>query len=133
MIRYLQPFSIPLWVKISPALDAEQYQVLLRVFEQTGVRAVIATNTLAAPAPDGTTAGIGGGRLHQAALDAVQQLSAEKARCGYTIDIIACGGIQDGQTYQDFARFGVRAAQYGSAFVYRGLLAAALIAQESEQ
>ena len=121
---------IPLWVKISPQLADEQYRALLRVFAETGVSAVIATNTLAQPAPDGTIAGISGGRLHQAALDAVALLAAEIAERGYDLDLIACGGVSDGATYRAFAQHGVRALQYYSSVIYRGPLAAALIEQE---
>ncbi len=129
--RYLQPHDVPLWVKISPDLADEQYRALLRAFAETGVRAVIATNTLAALAPDGTTAGMGGGYLHSHAVRAAALLSEEIARQGYALDVIGCGGVQDGQTYRAFAQHGVKAMQYWSALVYRGPLAAALIEQES--
>ena len=122
-----------MWVKISPTLANEQYYTLLRVFDETRVRAVIATNTLGAPAPDGTTAGVGGGKLHRAALDVIVLLTEEKARLGCNLDIIACGGVEDGRTYQEFARCGVRAMQYWSVLVYRGPLAAALIEYEARQ
>jgi hypothetical protein len=36
-------------------------------------------------------------------------------------------------TYRDFANLGVRVVQYWSAIVYRGPLAAALIAHEAQQ
>ncbi len=131
LIQQLKRHDIPLWVKISPDLAPEQYHALLHAFDQTGVQAVVATNTLGSPAPDGTTAGVGGGRLYPHALDVVALLSAEKARHNYSLDIIACGGVQDGSTYRQFAAHGVRAAQYWSALIYRGPLAAALIEQES--
>ena len=86
----------------------------MRAFEETGVSAVIATNTLAMPAPDGTTAGVSGGRLHRSALEAVAVLAAEKAQHGYALDIIACGGVSDGATYRAFEQHGVRAMQYYS-------------------
>ena len=133
IVGLLQPHNIPLWVKISPNLADEQYRALLRSFAETSVHAVIATNTLAAPASDGTTAGVGGGRLHANALDVVALLSDEKARQHYDLDLIGCGGVQDRQTYQAFAQHGVQAMQYWSALVYRGPLAAALIEQESRR
>ncbi|MBN1287611.1 MAG: hypothetical protein JXB47_19575 [Anaerolineae bacterium] len=123
----------PLWVKLGPALAEEQYRALMAVFAEVGVRAVVATNTLPAPTPDdsGQTAGVGGGRLHMHAVEAVRRLHRVQAEHGYPVDIIACGGIQDGATYNDFARLGVRAVQYWSGLVYRGPLAAALIAREA--
>ncbi len=121
--------EIPLWVKVGPDLAPEQYQALLRVFEETGVRAVIATNTLGQPTPDNpnVTAGLGGGRLHQKSLAVVELLMAEKRQQSYHVDVIGCGGVMDNTTYADFTQHGVPAAQYWSALVYRGPLAAACI------
>ena len=72
--------DIPLWVKISPSLANEQYRRLMRVFDEVGVKAVVATNTLAKPSPEDDTvqAGVGGGELLPEALDAVRQLLVEK-------------------------------------------------------
>jgi dihydroorotate dehydrogenase len=123
----------PLWVKIGPSLAEEQYRSLLRAFHDVGVRAVVATNTLAQPLPDDATmsAGVGGGRLHRSAVQAASILADEKARRGLNVDIIGCGGVLDGRTYADFAQVGVKALQYWSALAYRGPLAAAVIAQEN--
>jgi dihydroorotate dehydrogenase len=123
----------PLWVKISPDLAPGQYQALMRVFAESGVGAVVATNTLAQPAPHQPhrMAGVGGARLHLHALDAATRLMHEKAKHGYTVDVIGCGGIQDALTYHAFARLGIPAVQYWSALIYRGPLAAALIMNEA--
>ena len=124
--------EIPLWVKISPGLAADQYRKLMRVFHQVGVKAVIATNTLAKPSPagDNQLAGVGGGDLFPAAIDAVRQLLAEKNRKDYAVDVIACGGILDGAGLRQYERLGVKAGQYWSALVYRGPFAAAIIENE---
>ncbi len=76
--------DVPLWVKISPGLAPEQYHILLRVFQETGVRAVIATNTLAQPVPGqpAVTAGVGGARLHFTALETAALLVREKIKQG---------------------------------------------------
>lgn len=123
----------PLWVKVGPDLAPEQYRALMRVFAEVGIGAVIATNTLGQPAPGqpGQTAGVGGGRLHRAALDAAALLLAERRALGCAVDVIGCGGIVDGASYRRFAALGVRAAQYWSALVYRGPLAAAVIQSEA--
>lgn len=118
----------PLWVKISPELSDSQLETLLRVFADEGVRAVIATNTLAQPAPGlvGVTAGVGGARLHAAALRVTAALAAEKRRRGYTaVDLIGCGGVQNAPTARAFLELGARAVQYWSALVFEGPLAAA--------
>jgi len=124
----------PLWVKVGPDLSDEQYRALLRVFAETGVAAVVATNTLPLPAPDdpAVMAGVGGGRLHARAVEvAALLMAAERAACGYPVDVIGCGGVQDGDTYRAFARLGAPVVQYWTALVYRGPLAAALIAHEA--
>ena len=122
----------PLWVKVSPDLAPAQYRVLMGVFAAVGIPAVIATNTLAQPAPGrpDLSAGIGGGRLHRAALNAAAHLVAEQRALDCPVDMIGCGGVLDGASFGDFAALGIRAAQYWSALIYRGPLAAALIARE---
>ncbi len=128
----LRQLDIPLWVKVSPNLAAEQYRALLSIFHEVGVKAVIATNTVARPSPDddGISAGVGGGELFPDALDAVLQLIAERRRGGYDVDVIACGGILDGASFDEYRALGVKAGQYWSALVYRGPLAAAIIESE---
>jgi dihydroorotate dehydrogenase len=95
---------------------------------------VIATNTLAQPAPDTPelAAGVGGGRLHKCALTATIRLHEGHLPGAEPIspDVIACGGVLDGATFQDFVQVGAQAAQYWSALIYRGPLAAALILNE---
>lgn len=124
--------EIPLWVKVGPGLATEQYRSLMRIFHEVGVKAVVATNTLAQSTPDDekVQAGVGGGDLFPAAMEAVRQLQAEKNRQGYAVDVIACGGILDGASLQQYERLGVKAAQYWSALVYRGPFAAAIIESE---
>lgn len=127
--------SIPLWVKISPNLSDEQYRTLMRVFAETGVRAVIATNTLPTPQPDNPAlqAGVGGGRLHPSALRVAALLMNEKKQHNYPVDVIGCGGVQDGETFSAYTRLGIRAVQYWSALIYRGPLAGAVIAAEGDK
>lgn len=127
--------DVPLWVKLSPTLADDQYRALLRVFAEVGVKAVVATNTAAEPAPDNPRqmAGIGGGRLYDRALRVATLWQDEIRRCGYPLDVIACGGVQDGATYHAYAAQGIRAMQYWSALVYRGPFAAALIEREARQ
>ena len=124
--------EIPLWVKVSPGLAAAQYHMLMRIFAEVGVRAVIATNTLAKPSPaqPAVNAGIGGGALRDSALLAVAELQAAKNRLGCAVDIIGCGGVMDGETFHQYSLRGALAVQYWSALVYRGPFAAALIKNE---
>jgi dihydroorotate dehydrogenase len=126
--------DIPLWVKISPNLSMIQRGALIRAFAETGVSAVIATNTLPQPTPDNPNlvAGVSGKRLFDDALDTVKSLMCEKEQHHYSVDVIACGGIMDGATYHAYRQLGVLAVQYWSALVYRGPLAAALILNEAD-
>ena len=130
---YRGEVNIPLWVKLGPNLSAGQYRALMAVFAETGVRAVVATNTLPMPSPAdaAVTAGVGGGRLHPHALKTAATLVQEKNVHAYPVDVIGCGGVLDGPTFQAFTGAGVAVVQYWSALVYRGPLAAALIAHEA--
>ena len=116
-------------------LEATQYHSLIHIFHEVGVKAVIATNTLPRPNPEdpSQTAGVGGADLFEPALQAIQHLRAAALETGYAGDLIACGGILDGASWQAYRDLGVKAAQYWSALVYRGPLAAALIESELAQ
>ena len=52
------------------------------------------------------------------------------AAAGYDVDVIACGGILDGASFDAYRALGVKAGQFWSALVYRGPLAAAIIESE---
>ena len=127
--------ATPLWVKISPGLAPAQYRALIRVFQETGVAAVIATNTLPNPSPadPSQVAGAGGGELFPSALDAIQHLHSAAQDLNFDGDLIACGGILDGPSWGAYRDLGVKAGQYWSALVYRGPLAAAIIESEVAQ
>jgi dihydroorotate dehydrogenase len=126
--------NVPLWVKLGPTLDDTQYQVLVHVLAEVGVRAVVATNTMPAPTPDNPAvlAGVGGGRLHDRAVGVAALLVRENIAHAYPVDVIGCGGVHGGAAFSDFMRVGVPVVQYWSALVYRGPLAAALIGQETK-
>jgi dihydroorotate dehydrogenase len=113
---------IPLWVKVGPDLGDEQYCALMEVFQETGVRAVVATNTLPMPSPDdpGMTAGVSGGQLHRRTVEIAALLMQEKLAQGYEVDVVGCGGVQDSATYRDFVGLEIVIVQYWTALVYRG-------------
>jgi len=126
--------TIPLWVKISPTLSNDQYRVLMRVFADEGVSAVIATNTIAMPTPDDekVVAGVGGGKLHPHAVHVAGLLMDEKRTHGYTVDVIGCGGVQDPISYYAFRNCGVIAVQYWSGMIFKTPLMAGHILAELE-
>ena len=124
--------SVPLWVKLSPGLQAQQYETLVRVCQDVGVKAIVATNTLPQqiPGDPNATAGLGGGDLFGASLQAVARLHEAINRYGANVDIVACGGIMNGDSFRAHQQLGVKAGQYWSALVFRGPLAAAVIQSE---
>jgi dihydroorotate dehydrogenase len=124
--------STPLWVKVGPGLSATQYDVLIDVLSDVGARAVVATNTLAGPAPTSSlTAGLGGAPLRPLALEAVGHLAAAIARRGSTLDVVGSGGVLEGRDLTAFLDAGAKAAMLYSALVFRGPLAPALILREA--
>ena len=132
-VEYLRSYGVPLWVKIGPNLSENQYRGLIGALEHVGTQAIVATNTLPAPILDNpkVQAGVGGGLLHSRALEVCSFLMSEKRQYGYSIDVIGCGGVLDGDSYQRYKVLGVNAVQYWSALVYRGPLAAAMMMHES--
>ncbi|NJR12787.1 hypothetical protein HC776_02710 [bacterium] len=124
--------DVPLWVKVSPNLAAAQYEILLRVFAETGVKAVVATNTLPQPTPDKAqvTGGMSGLRLHQEAMTALAYLKSAQIAQRASVALVGCGGLMDGVTYRDFQTLEIDVVQYWSALVFRGPLAAPLIERE---
>lgn len=124
--------NIPLWVKISPDLSEDQLQALVKTFTETGVQAIISTNTIGQPTPENAniTAGVGGGRLHPYTLKTIQALKQAKDALNSPIDIIACGGIQDPYSYHNALKHGAIGAQYLSALIFDGPLAPANILNE---
>ena len=130
----VEAVDVPLWVKIGPDLSDGQLTAVVDAFGETGVRAVVATNTLAQPAPDGHgSAGVSGARLRPSALDAVMRLNRTIDVSGLSLDIVGGGGILDGADLLAFRGAGARAAMLYTAMVLRGPLAAALILREAEE
>ena len=121
----------PVWIKVAPDLGPEQYRALPQACAGAGVRAIVATNTLAQPAPDNRElqAGLGGAGLFDHARAAQVLLQRELDGLAGTVDLIACGGILDGASWRACR---TRAGQYWSALVWRGPLAAALILREGQ-
>lgn len=126
--------EIPLWVKVSPNLSNSQISALSGVFNAVGVRAVITTNTLGAPAPDGDfNAGLAGGRLFPYAIAMVRGFRTAHIAGGIKFDLIGCGGALNGAAISAYTEAGAKVVQVWSALVYRGPLAPALIAAEWHQ
>ena len=124
--------DLPLWVKLGPDLADAQLAALVGAFGETGVRAVVATNTFAAPDPDGTgMAGVSGSRLRPRALDTVVRLRKAIDRAGSGLEIVASGGILNGADLRAFRDAGAAAGMLYTALVLRGPLAPALILREA--
>jgi dihydroorotate dehydrogenase len=122
----------PVWAKVGPDLSDDQLAGLVSAFLAAGVRAIVATNTVARPAPGGeAAAGLSGAPLRPLALRTVDRLRASLTGVPDAPDIVACGGILEGADLRAFTAAGARAAMIYSAIVFRGPLAAALILREA--
>jgi dihydroorotate dehydrogenase len=126
--------SRPVWVKIGPDLSEGRLDGIVDACAESGVRAVVATNTQARPTPDGSAlAGMSGAPLRSLALDTVTRLAERIEAAGVRLDIVAGGGILSGADLRAFQAAGARAAMIYTAMVFRGPLAAALILREAER
>jgi len=129
----VEAVDVPLWVKIGPDLSDGQLTGIVGAFGEAGVRAVVATNTLAQPTPEGVgVAGVSGSRLRSSALDVVSRLHRTIDVSGLRLDIVGGGGILNGGDLLAFRAAGARAAMLYTAMVLRGPLAAASILREAE-
>ena len=123
--------GVPLWVKLGPDLADQQLDRLVDVLGTAGAQAVVATNTLAQPVPEGGTAGVSGTRLRSRALATVARLRRAIDATGAGLDIVASGGILSGDDLRAFRQAGAVAGMVYTAFVLRGPLAAGLILREA--
>jgi len=134
LVRFLNKNApdIPLWVKISPELAPEQYAILMRVFAEVGVKAVIATNTVSRAIPGDPTvfAGVGGSRLMAHTMTAIAHLRLARMQNNYPVDIIGCGGLMTGDSLHNYHDLDIKVVQYWSALIFRGPLAAPIIESE---
>jgi dihydroorotate dehydrogenase len=126
--------DVPVWVKLGPDLSDAQLGALVEALAAVGVRAVVATNTLAQPVPGGgAVAGVSGTRLRDRALDTVVRLKRAIDVSGAPLDIVGGGGILKGSDLRAFLDAGAAAAMVYTALVLRGPLAGALILREAEE
>ncbi len=114
---------VPLAVKIAPDLGAEAVAEMAAVIRESGIDAVIATNTTLAREAvaqlphGGETGGLSGAPLTRRATEVVSQLHAVLRD---TVPIIAAGGIMDGADAVAKLRAGASLVQVYSGLIYRG-------------
>jgi len=115
--------SVPLLVKISPDLDAEQLRALCRALTRHAVDGVIATNSSTDIAVPGTEAdtrpegGISGAPLTARALEVLRILRTELAA---DFPIISVGGLMTAADVLARIDAGANLVQLYTGFVYRG-------------
>ena len=131
-VRAAAPSQLPIWLKVSPCLTSRQYDQILLLAVEYGVKAIVATNTRQEKEEaDGSTWGSSGGLLTSDAREAIIKLVTLQRMHQISIDIIASGGIGKGRDLRILSQLQVKAWQYSSALVYRGPLAATLIYREA--
>lgn len=111
----------PLFLKIAPDLAFTQLDDILEVALDTGLSAIIATNTTIGR-PRGTEACEASGGLSGAPL-LPRSLAVVRYLCragGGRIPVIGCGGILDGADAARFLDEGARMVQVYSGLVFRG-------------
>ncbi len=114
---------VPLAVKFAPDLDPDQIRALGSVVADTGIEAVIATNTTLSrrgvenhPLAS-EPGGLSGKPLTDSATDVIRQL---RSALPSHIPIIGVGGIMTGQDAADKIRAGASLVQVYTGFIYRG-------------
>ena len=114
---------VPLLVKVSPDLNAEQLSVLAREVRTLQLDGVIATNTstdlsvLQPPPAAQQHGGLSGAPLHPASVKTIAQLRAE---LGTDFPIVGVGGIVSAELARASLRAGANLLQIYTGFAYRG-------------
>jgi dihydroorotate dehydrogenase len=119
--------SIPVWLKVGPALTQKRYEELVAVAFTNHLEALVATNTM--PDPQGEPVGWAGEPLRAKALAIVWQLAR---LVNHKIPIIAVGGVMAGKHVKDKLQAGASAVQVVSAVLFKGRDAARDIRREYE-
>ncbi|WP_171102294.1 quinone-dependent dihydroorotate dehydrogenase [Ruegeria sp. HKCCD7255] len=129
------PRPIPIFLKIAPDLTADELQDIADVARETGVDAVIATNTTLSrdglrSADKDQAGGLSGAPLFDKSTRVLAQLSQ---LTGGEIPLIGVGGISTAE--QAYAKIcaGATAVQFYTAMVYGGISLAAEIAHGLDQ
>ncbi|WP_171207815.1 MULTISPECIES: quinone-dependent dihydroorotate dehydrogenase [unclassified Ruegeria] len=129
------PRPIPIFLKIAPDLTADELQDIADVARETGVDAVIATNTTLSrdglrSADKDQAGGLSGAPLFDKSTRVLAQLSQ---LTGGEIPLIGVGGISTAE--QAYAKIcaGASAVQFYTAMVYGGISLAAEIAHGLDQ
>ncbi len=129
--RNALPRPIPIFLKIAPDLTEHELQDIAAVARETGVDAVIATNTTLSrdglrSAHKDQAGGLSGAPLFEKSTRVLAQLSQ---LTGADIPLIGVGGISTAE--QAYAKIcaGASAVQFYTAMVYGGISLAAEIAQ----
>ncbi|UAB87527.1 quinone-dependent dihydroorotate dehydrogenase [Ruegeria sp. SCSIO 43209] len=129
--RNALPRPIPIFLKIAPDLTEHELQDIAAVARETGVDAVIATNTTLSrdglrSAHKDQAGGLSGAPLFEKSTRVLAQLSQ---LTGADIPLIGVGGISTAE--QAYAKIcaGASAVQFYTAMVYGGISLAADIAQ----
>ena len=122
----------PVFVKIAPDLDDAGLADIAAVARETGVQAIIATNTTLSrgglsDAQRDQTGGLSGAPLFTRSTQVLARLYRET---GGTIPLIGVGGIGSTEQAWQKLRAGASAVQIYSALIYQGFSLAAKIAQE---
>ena len=115
--------KIPIFLKIAPDLSGADLDDIAQVAQDTGIDALIATNTTldrdGLKSPHACeTGGLSGAPLFQKSTRILAQLYQ---KTGGTIPIIGVGGIASAQEAYDKIRAGASAVQLYSALTYQGL------------
>jgi dihydroorotate dehydrogenase len=126
---------LPVFLKIAPDLTFNEIADIAEVAEETGVSAIVATNTtldrqgLSSPHKD-EAGGLSGQPLFERSTKVLARLAQET---GGKIPLIGVGGISSAEQAYAKIKAGASAVQLYSAMVFQGLSLAAKVARDLDQ
>ena len=121
-VREARSPGIPVYLKVAPDLESGDHERIVRAAIDSGIDALIASNTTLSRPPlksphAGEAGGLSGRPLKALALE---QLKKFRAASGGQIPLIAAGGIENSDDAWDRIAAGASLVQLYSAMVYEG-------------
>jgi dihydroorotate dehydrogenase len=121
-VRDARQPGLPVFLKVAPDLESGDHERIVRAAIDSGIDALIVSNTTISRPPlksrhAGEAGGLSGRPLKSLALDQIRRF---RAASGGQIPLIAAGGIEDASDAWDRITAGASLVQLYSAMVYEG-------------
>ena len=111
--------ATPVWLKLAPDLSDDALVAAVELARESGIRAVVATNTTVSrpvPAAEALQGGLSGRPLYALAKDRLRVVLGAAGG----LDVVGVGGIETAEQVEELLGMGCHAVQLYSSLIYEG-------------